>query len=188
MKRSEINHAIQDAIACFERNSWHLPPDPKWDVTDFGLENFPKYGLVLVNLTEEEYCEKIIYTKRDQRTPAHYHRQKKEDIIARNGTLLVQVWSKNPVKFFGKETFFIKVNGRLQHVNTGQIIKLKSGERITLYPGIYHEFYPESEECIIGEVSSHNDDHHDNFFVNANIGRFPQIEEDEPPIVKLVSE
>jgi D-lyxose ketol-isomerase len=33
-----------------------------------------------------------------------------------------------------------------------------------------------------------NDDTHDNYFVNPNIGRYPGIEEDEVAIVRLVSE
>jgi D-lyxose ketol-isomerase len=59
---------------------------------------------------------------------------------------------------------------------------------VTLVPGVYHEFYPVSEECIIGEVSTANDDLHDNFFVNPRVGRYPGIEEDEPPIWRLISE
>ena len=65
---------------------------------------------------------------------------------------------------------------------------MSSGERVTLVPGVYHEFYPLSEECIIGEVSTANDDLHDNYFINEDIGRFSKIIEDEPPIVKLISD
>ncbi|MBS0000573.1 MAG: D-lyxose/D-mannose family sugar isomerase, partial [Cyclobacteriaceae bacterium] len=45
-----------------------------------------------------------------------------------------------------------------------------------------------SEECILGEVSTANDDLHDNFFIDPDIGRFTEIIEDEPPLVKLVSD
>jgi D-lyxose ketol-isomerase len=37
-------------------------------------------------------------------------------------------------------------------------------------------------------VSTANDDLHDNFFADERIGRFPGIEEDEPPLVRLVSD
>jgi len=50
------------------------------------------------------------------------------------------------------------------------------------------EFYPLSQECILGEVSTANDDTHYNYFVKPNIGRYPGIEEDEVAIVWLVSE
>jgi D-lyxose ketol-isomerase len=73
-------------------------------------------------------------------------------------------------------------------VTSGSIIELAAGWRVTLVPGVYHEFYFVSDECIIGEISTANDDLHDNFFVNPKVGRFPGIEEDEPVILRLISE
>jgi D-lyxose ketol-isomerase len=189
MKRSRINQAIRNASACFAKNGWTLPPVPKWDVTDMGLGRFDDYGLVLVNLAEEdEYCEKLMYARRNQRTPAHCHRQKKEDIIARNGTLIVQLWKGHPDETRAGEPFSAKINGEDRDVVSGECVRLEAGHRITLVPGVYHEFWPESDECVIGEVSTKNDDAHDNFFVDQNIGRFPEIEEDEAPLVNLVSD
>jgi len=52
----------------------------------------------------------------------------------------------------------------------------------------YHEFRHASPECVIGEISTANDDARDNFFADPNVGRFPEIEEDEPPELRLVSE
>lgn len=188
MKRSQINKVVQDATYFFMANGWTLPPNPKWDVTDFGLGEFNKTGLVLINLAEEaEYCEKIMYARKNQTTPAHTHKKKKEDIICRTGKLAIKVWNGHPDKAEPKD-FSIKVNGAFITVVSGDTIRLQSGERVTLTPGIYHEFYPETEECILGEVSTANDDLNDNFFVNANIGRFSQIDEDEEAVVKLVSD
>jgi hypothetical protein len=65
---------------------------------------------------------------------------------------------------------------------------LEAGERVTIVPGVYHSFWPESPETIIGEVSTANDDAHDNLFVDPHIGRFPGIDEDEPPVARLVWE
>ena len=187
MKRSEVNKAMTTSKKFFSKNGWVLPPNPKWDVTDFGLGNFKKYGLVLINLAEEkEYCEKLMYARKDQKTPAHTHKKKKEDIICRNGVLIVQVWNGMPNE--NKPEFLLKINGENRKVKHGEKIKLTAGERVTLTPGILHEFYPESEECIIGEVSTANDDLHDNFFINNKIGRFSEIMEDEPPLVKLISD
>ena len=36
--------------------------------------------------------------------------------------------------------------------------------------------------------STANDDLHDNFFVNPDVGRYPGLQEDEPPILRLISE
>ena len=188
MKRSDINSLICSAQKCFAAHGWALPPNPRWDVTDFGLGEWQKYCLVLVNLAEEpEYCEKLMYVRKNMTTPAHTHAKKKEDIICRWGKLSVQVWKGKPADAKG-QTFTVPVNHEPRQVKSGEIIELEAGSRVTLVPGIYHEFYPTSEEIIIGEVSTANDDLHDNFFVNPDIGRYPKLEEDEPAVVRLVSD
>lgn len=188
MKRSDINFLIEAAKSCYNAHGWALPPTPRWDVTDFGLGDWKQFGLVLVNLAEEpEYCEKLMYARKGMTTPAHTHQKKKEDIICRWGSLAVRVWSGTPTESAG--TFLeIPVDHEPQKFASGALITLAAGSRVTLLPGIYHEFYPESEECIIGEVSTANDDLNDNFFVNPDIGRYPGIQEDAPAIVRLVSE
>jgi D-lyxose ketol-isomerase len=193
MKRSEINRAFRRASRCFSRHKWALPPRPRWDITDFGLGRFDQFGLVLVNLaTEPEYCEKLMYARRRQTTPAHTHKKKKEDIICRAGRLTVRLWPSQPDARGGypdrAETFTVPVDGRLRSLRPGARITLAPGSRVTLVPGIWHAFWPASDECIIGEVSTANDDLNDNFFADPNIGRFPGIEEDEKPLVRLVSE
>lgn len=182
MKRSQINNAIKEAMEAFNKHHWYLPPNPRWDVTDFGLGDFDKCGLVLVNLTEQkEYCEKLMYVKKDQVTPDHYHRLKKEDIICRFGRLAVQLISD-------KDYVDIMVNGEMRSHPTDKLLILNSGERITLTSGMRHAFWADSEYAIVGEVSTANDDTSDNFFNNPDVGRYSVIEEDEPPFVKLLNE
>ena len=82
----------------------------------------------------------------------------------------------------------LAVNHEPLQVHSGQMLELEAGSRVTLVPGIYHEFYPLSDECIIGEVSTANDDVHDNYFANEDVGRYPGVQEDEPAIVQLVSD
>jgi D-lyxose ketol-isomerase len=189
MKRSEINQALKNALRCFKAAGWALPPNPRWDVTDCGLGQFAKIGLVLVNLAEQpEYCEKLMFARRRQVLPLHTHHRKKEDIICRAGRLAVEVWKGHPKRTRKGTQFFIQRNGERIKVRAGQVLLLKAGERVTLVPGVYHAFWPESREAIIGEVSTANDDAHDNFFVDPRIGRFPRIEEDEPPLVRLLWE
>ena len=188
MKRSEINHAVRSATAFFEKHHWTLPPQPVWDVTDFGLRDFPRYGLVLINLADEkEYCEKLMYAWEGQTTPAHYHKQKKEDIICRAGQLSVTLWADNP-DVADQGYLDVKVNGVWQEIKGGDTLVLKAGERVTITPLLWHAFYPSSVECIIGEVSTANDDLNDNFFWDKNVGRYPEVVEDEPALVKLLSD
>jgi D-lyxose ketol-isomerase len=188
LKRSEINALVRAATQCFQSHGWALPPDPKWDVTDFGLADWRQFGLVLVNLAEEpEYCEKLMYVQAGMTAPAHCHHNKKEDIISRWGVLSVQVWPTVPGKA-KSEDFTVPVNGKPKKVKAGDVVEIPAGSRITLVPGVYHEFKSKTPECIIGEVSTANDDLHDNIFVNPDIGRFPGVEEDEPRFVRLVSD
>lgn len=189
MKRSEINQAIKNALNCFLNNGWVLPPNPKWDVTDFGLGNFSESGLVLINLCEEsEYCEKIMYATKSQETPLHYHNKKKEDIICRTGILVISVYNNKDGQLDKTGEVNVKVNGEPRNIPAGSELRLNAGERVTLSPGIWHLFYPISYECIIGEVSTANDDQNDNFFYNPEIGRFSEIQEDEIPLAKLIND
>lgn len=188
MKRSDINALIESATKCFAAHDWALPPDARWDVTDFGLGDWRRFGLVLVNLAEEpEYCEKLMYAQSGMTTPAHTHFRKKEDIICRWGTLAVRVWSGRPLEEPAAE-LALPVDHKMRWVRSGSVVELAAGSRVTLVPGIYHEFYPLSDECIIGEVSTANDDVNDNVFVNPDIGRYPGIEEDAPRLRRLISE
>jgi D-lyxose ketol-isomerase len=190
MKRSEINAAIWQAKAAFANAGWFLPPSPRWDVTDVGLGRFREVGLVLVNLAEEpEYCEKLMFSLENQVTPMHTHRVKKEDIICRAGRLALELWAGDPRQIVRGEEFAIHRNGAEFAARNGEVFVLEAGERVTLLPAIYHSFWAASAGgCVIGEVSTANDDANDNFFVDPAIGRFPIIVEDEPPIVRLISE
>ena len=188
MLRSEINASIQTAEACFRAHGWALPPAPRWDVTDFGLGDWRRYALVLVNLTEQpEYCEKLMYARRGMTTPCHCHRRKKEDIICRWGSLRVTLWAAHPDHVQGRR-LSVPVNGTPRDLASGEALDLEAGMRVTVVPGVYHEFVPTSDEAILGEVSTFNDDAHDNFFADPRVGRHPSIIEDEPARVRLLWE
>jgi D-lyxose ketol-isomerase len=179
MKRSEIDDARREATACFVRHHWALPPAPQWDITDFGLGDFSRHGLIAVTLANEpEYCEKLMYSRLRQVTPLHTHRKKKEDIICRHGRLAFELWLGKPEPAIRGCEFEVRRNNLPYAVRAGEVFTITAGERITLIPGVYHAFWADSADCIIGEVSTTNDDLHDNFFVDPDVGRFPVIEED----------
>jgi D-lyxose ketol-isomerase len=69
----------------------------------------------------------------------------------------------------------------------GGLLKLDPGESVTLMPGVWHAFWGEGADVLIGEVSTVNDDRKDNWF-EMKIGRFSNIEEDEAPLHLLVSD
>lgn len=188
MKRSAINFLVHAATTCFSTHGWALPPNARWDVTDFGLGDWERFGLVLVNLAEEpEYCEKLMYARRKMTTPAHTHRRKKEDIICRWGYLGVRVWPDLPSRSAGRDVN-VPFNHEPLTVAAGAVVEVPAGSRVTLVPGIFHEFFPLSDECIVGEVSTANDDLRDNVFADPTVGRYPGIEEDAPVGVRLAGE
>jgi D-lyxose ketol-isomerase len=108
--------------------------------------------------------------------------------------LSIELWKGHPERmhegelFSRGDEFLLRRNGDTAEVRSGEPFVIEAGERVTIEPGVYHAFWPESREAIIGEVSTFNDDAHDNFFVDSRVGRFPEIEEDEPPIARLLWE
>ncbi len=58
---------------------------------------------------------------------------------------------------------------------------------MTLLPGIWHAFWAEGSDALIGEVSTVNDDLTDNYFIDP-IDRFTAIEDDAEPSRLLVSD
>jgi D-lyxose ketol-isomerase len=126
----------------------------------------------------------------NQVTPYHYHRSKMEDIIHRGGggKLCVKLYgSRGPHEQDKQSPVPLTVDGRNFTVPAGEVVRLGPGESISLFQGVFHEFWAEGSALLLGEVSMVNDDHTDNFFLNAP-GRFPAINEDEEPLHLLVGD
>ena len=165
-----------------------------WDATDYARGDFDKVGAVLFTLRNGNtydpsmgtpYCEKIITMKAGQLLPMHFHYSKTEDIINRaGGTLCVKVFnSKSEAEGFAIDTqsdVHLRLDGRPVTLPAGAAVEVGSGDSITLFPYIYHEFYakPEDGDLIVGEVSTINDDRKDNHF--AEPFTLPPIQEDVP--------
>ena len=83
----------------------------------------------------------------------------------------------------------VRTDGVERTVPAGTQIRLTPGESITIFQRLYHDFTvePGTGPVLLGEVSRCNDDERDNRF-NPPVGRFPTIEEDEPPYRLLCSE
>ncbi|NSW90885.1 MAG: D-lyxose/D-mannose family sugar isomerase [Firmicutes bacterium] len=170
-----------------------------WDITDFGSGNFERVGLLLFTLRNgnpndkrylKPYAEKIMIVEEEQVTPFHFHWNKMEDIINRGGgNLLIQLYNSTENGEFGKNPVRVSIDGRNFTVGPGEVIRLTPGESITLPPYQYHKFWGEKGygKVLVGEVSKVNDDNTDNRFYDE-VGRFPAIEEDEPPIYLLCNE
>ncbi|RPI45582.1 MAG: D-lyxose/D-mannose family sugar isomerase [Bacteroidetes bacterium] len=219
MKRSEINRLIGDAIIFLEKMNFWLPHwatwSPEmwkkqrkeckeiienglgWDLTDFGTGNFLSTGLLLFTLRngnlkrdKKTYSEKIMIVEEGQVTPMHFHWSKMEDIINRGGgNLMMDLYGSDKTEGLSDRPFEVRMDGIRRQFRPGDTVRLKPGDSITLYQGLYHRFYgePEKGRVLVGEVSAVNDDHTDNRFYDR-VGRFPTIIEDEPPLHLLVGD
>ncbi|MEY8354970.1 D-lyxose/D-mannose family sugar isomerase [Lachnospiraceae bacterium 54-53] len=170
-----------------------------WDITDFGMGDFDRVGFSLITLRNgnvkldrytKPYAEKLLYIKENQTAAMHFHWKKMEDIINRGGgNVLIRVYNSTPEGELADTDVVIRSDGREYRTAAGSQVKLCPGESITIYPYMYHDFElePGTGPVLLGEVSMCNDDSGDNrFYLPA--GRFPKIEEDEPPYRLLCNE
>ena len=128
--------------------------------------------------------------KETQHSPMHFHWVKSEDIINRGGgILIIHVYNDDGNGGLADTDVLVNSDGRSYYVPAGTGVELKPGESITIWPHQYHDFdiKPGTGDVLIGEVSQCNDDNTDNRFYEE-MGRFPEIEEDEPPYRLLCNE
>ena len=172
-----------------------------WDITDYGLGKFDEVGFSLITLRNgnyhmrdkypKTYAEKLLYLSEGQYAPMHFHWMKMEDIINRaGGNVLIRVYNAAPDESIDYDSdVTVHVDGRAYTVAAGTQVRLTPGQSITITPRLYHDFTVEagSGAVLLGEVSQCNDDNTDNRF-EPPMGRFPAIEEDEPPYRLLCNE
>lgn len=218
MKRSEINSLIKEAQGFFRSLGFHLPAfsgyspqdwrrvraksdvsevvDLKlgWDVTDHGMGRFHSLGLLLFTIRNgggrhsKPYAEKLMMVHEGQVTPTHFHWKKTEDIINRGGgDLRVQLHNDDGSGNLAETQVSISIDGERRTLTHGSWIVLKPGESVSLPPRLYHTFHAERGAAMVGEVSTVNDDETDNRFLEP-LGRFPTIDEDEPPAFLLCTD
>ena len=172
-----------------------------WNITDYGLGHFDRVGFSLVTIRNgsrtmpdrypKVYAEKLLYLKQGQYSPNHFHWFKTEDIINRGGgNVLIRVYNSLPDEGIDETSdVTVYTDGRKRTVPAGTQIRLTPGESIHIQQRLYHDFTvePGTGDVLLGEVSQCNDDSRDNRF-HPPVGRFPAIEEDEPPYRLLCTE
>jgi hypothetical protein len=170
-----------------------------WDITDFGSGDFGKIGLFLFTLRNgslenlrtgqgKTYAEKVLISDVNQVTPMHFHWSKTEDIINRGGgRLAIKLYNSTEDEQLADTEVRVSLDGVRYPFKAGHTVVLDVGQSITLTTGLYHEFWGVGSKVLVGEVSKVNDDANDNRFLDP-IGRFPEIEEDEPPLHLLVGD
>lgn len=171
-----------------------------WDITDYGQGRFDALGLFLFTLRNGDvgdlnsgrgmlYAEKLLVSRDKQLSPMHRHIVKAEDIINRGGgDLVMEVYASDAEGGIDRDNPVVVLSdGCPVTIKPGELLRLKPGESVTLMPGIWHAFWAEKGDCLIGEVSTVNDDRTDNVFEDP-IPRFATIEEDVEPDFLLVAD
>ena len=179
-----------------------------WDVTDFGSGDFFNIGRVLFTLRNgrhgdprypKPYAEKLLVDPENQRAPAHYHQSKREDIVAvAGGNILVELEPADAAGQRSGQAMSTSVNGVLRRIGPREIVRLTPGDSITIPPGTIHQFWAEAgtgepmddgkRYSLSREISSVCDDRNDNFFIEVEGVRYPEIDEDEAPEACLCHE
>ncbi len=171
-----------------------------WDITDAGLGKFYEEGFALFTirngnqLRSEEYpktyAEKLLMMYPGQKFPMHYHVFKMEDIINRGSTPFgIRVFNGTKDKKLLDSDVTVSCDGKKMTVPADTVITLNPGASITITPYLFHRFEAPADGgmVLIGEVSRCNDDNNDNYFY-WEVGRFPEVEEDEPAYRLLCTE
>lgn len=93
----------------------------------YGVRNFRKYGAVLINVINRDYCKKVLVQLPGQLHPMHFHKRKEETFLVLWGEL---------------------------HVEAGdRYRKLVRGDTLLVLPGIWHRFWTETG-CVFEEIST----------------------------------
>ncbi len=171
-----------------------------WDITDYGQGRWDEMGLflfttrngTLAELTAGRgmvYAEKIMISRDRQLSPMHRHNLKTEDIINRGGgTLVLELFASRPDGSVDRDAeITVATDGVPVTLPAGGRLRLAPGASVTLRPGDWHAFWAEGGDCLIGEVSTVNDDRTDNVF-EMDIPRFAQVTEDVAAARLLVSD
>ncbi len=171
-----------------------------WDITDYGKGKFDELGLFLFTVRNGFaadlnkgrgmlYAEKVMISRKNQMSPMHRHNIKAEDIINRGGgKLVLELFMSDSGDGIDRNApVSVPCDGVERKLPPGGLLKLDPGESVTLLPGVWHAFWAEEDDVLIGEVSTVNDDRTDNVFAEP-ISRFSKIEEDEAPVHLLVSD
>lgn len=93
----------------------------------YGLEHFRHYGTTIINISNREYCKKIIVVLPGQQHPNHYHKVKEES--------------------------FHVLSGKLTLTLDGVTKEVKTGDVVTVERSVMHAF-TSANGCIFEEIST----------------------------------
>ena len=126
--RENVLNAVEKILKLLKKSNVIIPEDSKLSVSHhYGIENYDKYGMAMIDCVNREYCKKILVVLPGQENPTHYHKIK-------------------------EETFIIDY-GELDIILDGKEENLKAGQTRTVERGLKHSFSSKTG-CVFEEIST----------------------------------
>ncbi len=126
--RTQVIEAVKKILALIKNSHVVIPEGSRCDISHhYGIENFDKTGVAMIECVNREYCKKVLVELPGQSHPAHYHVQKEETFMVLYGSLDVVC------------------DGKMRHVTRG--------ETVVIERGVNHSFSSQ-EGCVFEEIST----------------------------------
>ncbi len=145
--RDLVYHPIHEVKAMLNMAGIALPMDFALEISHhYGLENFRKVGVVIIDCINREYCKKILVQLPGQEHPYHHHLQKEEAFHVLWGVLEIDL--------------------------EGRRMTLRAGDIAVVPRGVKHRFW--SESGVIFEEVSSTHFNNDSFYEDPGINLLPR--------------
>ncbi|MFZ2448638.1 MAG: N-acetylneuraminate synthase family protein [Syntrophobacteraceae bacterium] len=126
--QEKVFNIVQDVKALLRRSSIPVPSRVDLEISHhYGIERFHEFGLTMMTVVNRMYCKKLIVLLPGQKHPTQYHQQKEETFHVLYGDVDIEL--------------------------DGSVKRLKTGDIMTVEPGVRHYFGSENGS-IIEEISS----------------------------------
>ena len=140
--REKLLQVVAQVKKLLKESSVVVPSQLEFEVSHhYGLENFEKFGAVLITVVNREYCKKIIVLLPGQIHPEGYHKKK-------------------------EETFHV-LYGEMTLILDGVEKQCRVNDIIVILPGVKHSFLTKTGVVIEEISSSHFQE--DSFYTDINI-------------------
>jgi sialic acid synthase SpsE/D-lyxose ketol-isomerase len=91
-KGNEVYSVLKQIVALLKESNVVVPAGSLCEISHhYGLENYSKTGLAMINCVNREYCKKILAVLPGQSHPAHYHIKKEETFVILHGDLSIEL-------------------------------------------------------------------------------------------------
>lgn len=126
--RKKIENIVVQTKSLLKKSNQFLKGKYDFEISHhYGIENFYKFGLVMLTILNREYCKKILILLPGQKHPEQWHKKKEETFHV----------------LYGKIN--LKLNGKAKQYLPGSLI--------TIRPGVRHEF-SSAKGSVVEEIST----------------------------------